>query len=118
MYAENKEPAGGPAGLWIADLGTPPLRVAYGVATVVPVITMGRINDPAVAETKATPPPAPQAPAKEEEKLDLKKLEYRGYDSAGIAIWRNGKIEVASEVGKGTTFTITLPLKSAESSTI
>ena len=33
---------------------------------------------PPVAETKATPPPAPQAPAKEEEKLDLKKLEYSG----------------------------------------
>ncbi len=30
----------------------------------------------------------------------LKKLEYRGYDSAGIAIWRNGKIEVARKKGK------------------
>ncbi len=25
----------------------------------------------------------------------LKKLEYRGYDSAGIAVFENGKIEVA-----------------------
>jgi signal transduction histidine kinase len=35
-----------------------------------------------------------------------------------IADSHNGKIEVASEIGKGTTFTITLPLKSVESSTI
>ena len=30
----------------------------------------------------------------------LKKLEYRGYDSAGIAIWNNGKIEVSRKKGK------------------
>ncbi|MDO4562715.1 MAG: glutamine--fructose-6-phosphate transaminase (isomerizing) [Clostridia bacterium] len=30
----------------------------------------------------------------------LSKLEYRGYDSAGIAIYNNGKIEIVREVGK------------------
>ena len=30
----------------------------------------------------------------------LKKLEYRGYDSAGIAMWSEGKIEVARRKGK------------------
>jgi glucosamine--fructose-6-phosphate aminotransferase (isomerizing) len=30
----------------------------------------------------------------------LKKLEYRGYDSAGIAVWCQGKIEVARHKGK------------------
>ena len=30
----------------------------------------------------------------------LKRLEYRGYDSAGIAIWHNGKIEVGRRKGK------------------
>lgn len=30
----------------------------------------------------------------------LKKLEYRGYDSAGIAVWRQGRIEVARRKGK------------------
>ncbi len=30
----------------------------------------------------------------------LKKLEYRGYDSAGIAIWNKGKIEVLRQKGK------------------
>ena len=30
----------------------------------------------------------------------LKKLEYRGYDSAGVAVLENGKIEVRREVGK------------------
>ncbi len=30
----------------------------------------------------------------------LKKLEYRGYDSAGIAVLQNGKIEVRRSVGK------------------
>jgi glutamine---fructose-6-phosphate transaminase (isomerizing) len=30
----------------------------------------------------------------------LKKLEYRGYDSAGIAIWSNGKLEIARKKGK------------------
>jgi len=30
----------------------------------------------------------------------LKKLEYRGYDSAGIAVLQNGKIEVRREAGK------------------
>ena len=30
----------------------------------------------------------------------LKRLEYRGYDSSGIAIHRNGKIEVRRSVGK------------------
>jgi glutamine---fructose-6-phosphate transaminase (isomerizing) len=30
----------------------------------------------------------------------LKKLEYRGYDSAGIAIWHKGKIEVGRKKGK------------------
>ena len=30
----------------------------------------------------------------------LKKLEYRGYDSAGIAIWHSGKIEIARRKGK------------------
>jgi glucosamine--fructose-6-phosphate aminotransferase (isomerizing) len=30
----------------------------------------------------------------------LKKLEYRGYDSAGIAIWSNGKFEIARKKGK------------------
>jgi glutamine---fructose-6-phosphate transaminase (isomerizing) len=30
----------------------------------------------------------------------LKKLEYRGYDSAGVAIWSDGKIVMAREKGK------------------
>jgi len=30
----------------------------------------------------------------------LKRLEYRGYDSAGIAIWNQGRIEVARKKGK------------------
>ena len=30
----------------------------------------------------------------------LKRLEYRGYDSAGIAVWNEGKIEVARKKGK------------------
>ena len=30
----------------------------------------------------------------------LKKLEYRGYDSAGIAVIRNGKLEVKKHVGE------------------
>ena len=30
----------------------------------------------------------------------LKRLEYRGYDSAGIAIWHEGKIEVGRKKGK------------------
>jgi glucosamine--fructose-6-phosphate aminotransferase (isomerizing) len=30
----------------------------------------------------------------------LKKLEYRGYDSAGVAIWCNGRIATAREKGK------------------
>jgi glutamine---fructose-6-phosphate transaminase (isomerizing) len=30
----------------------------------------------------------------------LKKLEYRGYDSAGVAIWRNNKIKMARKKGK------------------
>ncbi len=30
----------------------------------------------------------------------LKKLEYRGYDSAGIAVWHNNKIETARRKGK------------------
>lgn len=30
----------------------------------------------------------------------LKRLEYRGYDSAGIAVWNQGKIEVARKKGK------------------
>jgi glucosamine--fructose-6-phosphate aminotransferase (isomerizing) len=30
----------------------------------------------------------------------LKKLEYRGYDSAGMAVWCDGKIEVARQKGK------------------
>jgi len=30
----------------------------------------------------------------------LKKLEYRGYDSSGIAIYRNGKIEVRKQKGR------------------
>ena len=30
----------------------------------------------------------------------LKKLEYRGYDSAGIAVIQNGKIEIRREAGK------------------
>jgi len=30
----------------------------------------------------------------------LKKLEYRGYDSAGIALWNNGKINIARIKGK------------------
>ncbi len=30
----------------------------------------------------------------------LKKLEYRGYDSAGIAVLQNGQIELRREVGK------------------
>ena len=30
----------------------------------------------------------------------LKKLEYRGYDSAGIAVFENGKIEVAKTKGR------------------
>ncbi len=30
----------------------------------------------------------------------LKRLEYRGYDSAGIAMWNNGRIEIARRQGK------------------
>ncbi|MBP1730913.1 MAG: glmS [Deltaproteobacteria bacterium] len=30
----------------------------------------------------------------------LKKLEYRGYDSAGIAVWCDGKVEIARKKGK------------------
>lgn len=30
----------------------------------------------------------------------LKKLEYRGYDSAGIAVYQNGKIEIRRDAGK------------------
>lgn len=30
----------------------------------------------------------------------LKKLEYRGYDSAGIALCKNGKIKIKKEIGK------------------
>jgi glucosamine--fructose-6-phosphate aminotransferase (isomerizing) len=30
----------------------------------------------------------------------LKKLEYRGYDSAGIAVWNEGRIEMARKKGK------------------
>ena len=30
----------------------------------------------------------------------LSKLEYRGYDSAGIAVFENGKIEVAKAKGR------------------
>ena len=30
----------------------------------------------------------------------LKKLEYRGYDSAGIAVFQNGEIEVEKSKGK------------------
>jgi glutamine---fructose-6-phosphate transaminase (isomerizing) len=30
----------------------------------------------------------------------LKKLEYRGYDSAGIAVWSDGKVEIARKKGK------------------
>ena len=30
----------------------------------------------------------------------LKKLEYRGYDSAGIAILEDGKIEIAKSKGR------------------
>lgn len=30
----------------------------------------------------------------------LKKLEYRGYDSAGLAVYQNGKIEVRRDAGK------------------
>ena len=30
----------------------------------------------------------------------LKRLEYRGYDSAGIAIYKNGKINIRRDAGK------------------
>ncbi|MCW5547879.1 MAG: glutamine--fructose-6-phosphate transaminase (isomerizing) [Opitutaceae bacterium] len=30
----------------------------------------------------------------------LKRLEYRGYDSAGVAVWQNGHIEVAKKTGR------------------
>mgnify|MGYP005838854053 CR=1 FL=1 len=30
----------------------------------------------------------------------LKRLEYRGYDSAGLAVWNQGKIEIARKKGK------------------
>ncbi|HVI39273.1 MAG TPA: hypothetical protein VM577_01310, partial [Anaerovoracaceae bacterium] len=30
----------------------------------------------------------------------LKKLEYRGYDSSGIALYKNGKIEVRKYKGR------------------
>jgi glutamine---fructose-6-phosphate transaminase (isomerizing) len=30
----------------------------------------------------------------------LKKLEYRGYDSSGVAVFQNGKFEVRRAVGK------------------
>ena len=30
----------------------------------------------------------------------LKRLEYRGYDSAGIAVWNNDQLEVRKDAGK------------------
>jgi glucosamine--fructose-6-phosphate aminotransferase (isomerizing) len=30
----------------------------------------------------------------------LKRLEYRGYDSAGLAVLQNGQIEIRRDVGK------------------
>ena len=30
----------------------------------------------------------------------LKRLEYRGYDSAGVAVLRNGTIQIRKEAGK------------------
>ena len=44
----------------------------------------------------------------------LKKLEYRGYDSAGIAVISNGKIEVRRDAGKLAnleTLISSLPIK-------
>jgi glutamine---fructose-6-phosphate transaminase (isomerizing) len=32
----------------------------------------------------------------------LKRLEYRGYDSAGVAVWQEGKFNVAKKVGRVT----------------
>ena len=30
----------------------------------------------------------------------LRRLEYRGYDSAGIAVYENGKIEIEKKAGR------------------
>ena len=35
----------------------------------------------------------------------LKRLEYRGYDSAGVAVLQNGSIEVRREAGKLSNLT-------------
>uniref|UniRef100_A0A1C9U4U5 Glutamine--fructose-6-phosphate aminotransferase [isomerizing] n=1 Tax=uncultured bacterium pAM1 TaxID=1781153 RepID=A0A1C9U4U5_9BACT len=44
----------------------------------------------------------------------LKRLEYRGYDSSGVAILRNGKILLQKKVGKVTELEKNAPLKQYE----
>lgn len=39
-------------------------------------------------------------PAKDVMIFGLRAIEYRGYDSAGVAFWEDGKIEVRKEIGK------------------
>ncbi len=39
----------------------------------------------------------------------LKRLEYRGYDSAGIAVIRNGSVEITKKIGKVTELEKALP---------
>ncbi|MBA2251557.1 MAG: glutamine--fructose-6-phosphate transaminase (isomerizing), partial [Nitrospirales bacterium] len=47
----------------------------------------------------------------------LKRLEYRGYDSSGIAIYHNGKIEVRRSVGKLVNLEKTLSKKGLSGTT-
>lgn len=38
----------------------------------------------------------------------LRRLEYRGYDSAGIAVYENGKIEIEKKAGQVRKFGVVL----------
>jgi len=46
----------------------------------------------------------------------LKRLEYRGYDSAGIAIFRDGKLQIQKKVGKVVELEKNAPLSKYEGS--
>ena len=45
----------------------------------------------------------------------LRRLEYRGYDSAGVAVVHDGRIDLNSAAGQGTRFRVTLPVSSGSS---